>query len=107
MLRDTSQNDGLSYDAAIPSSKDLSVQQRQFRLNDASKKYIEGKIPEDALRKVEEALEVDYAQTALDQTSIWAEVSRLLMRWIKFVKAKTVSEAQTHSEKDVNTAEKR
>jgi hypothetical protein len=82
MLQETGQSAGPSDDA-IPSSNDLTVQARQFRLSKAAKQYLNGEITEERLQEFEKALEVDYAKAVLDHTSVLSEISRALSSALK------------------------
>lgn len=106
MLQDTSQADTIS-DETVPSSDNLTVQERQLWLNNASSKYLEGKISEETLRRTEEALEVDYAKAALDQTSVKTEVLSVLKRWLKSLSHEEKGKREAHFANDISTNEKR
>lgn len=82
MLQETD-NENILSETTTPSSDSLTVQERQFRLNQAFKEYSKGKITEEALREQEAELEVDYAEAFLDQTSTIAEILPTLKRWIE------------------------
>lgn len=70
-------------EATTPSTGRLTVQERQFRLNQAFKDYSKGAITEEALREQEAELEVDYAEAFLDQTSTISAILPTLKRWIE------------------------
>lgn len=56
MLPKMSQEDG-PWEDSVPSPDDLTIQERQIWLNDASNQYFEGKISEDTLQKIKSKLE--------------------------------------------------
>ncbi|MGB3298767.1 MAG: hypothetical protein WBA76_10900, partial [Phormidesmis sp.] len=55
MLYEMSKQGYLSEDS-VPSPDDLTIQERQIWLNDASEQYFEGKISEDVLQNIQKKL---------------------------------------------------
>jgi hypothetical protein len=81
MLQEMSPGETLSG-KIIPSPDELTIQERQLWLNEASREFLDGNISEDTLRKIEGKLEVDYAQAALDQASVRSEISSILKKMV-------------------------
>ena len=106
MFQDSSSEDSLSSEEISSSEDNLTIPERQFRLNDASKRYFEGEISEGDLRRIEEKLEVDYAQAALDQTSVRAEIVNALQKWVRSVSNRQ-GKHKYYRKNDISTTENR